>query len=116
MNPQDLKQRVLDIIAGKSRGYVEDARVLATVILPLLDNLDHMQTIENLTATQTRCTELIRENRRLKHQLELKGAAQTSMDPCPTCGSHQCDSWSYGDQACVMRPGQVKLECPCNTT
>ena len=56
-----LAQKVLD---GKSDSYVSAARVLATILLR-----DYKPTLDNLSSTQTRCTELLEENRKLRSLL-----------------------------------------------
>lgn len=67
----DLAQKVLD---GKSDSYVSAAYILARVVLRDLKlaeaiKRDHDLMFENLTATQTRCTELLEENRKLRSLL-----------------------------------------------
>jgi hypothetical protein len=61
-------QEVLDaseaITERHSRGYVADAFALARWILT-----DGRAMVENLARVQTRCTELLEENRKLKEQL-----------------------------------------------
>ena len=54
----ELAQKVLD---GKSNSYVQDAHILAKVLLR-----DYKPTLDNLSSTQTRCTELLEENRRFR--------------------------------------------------
>lgn len=67
----DLAQKVLD---GKSNSYVQDAYILARVVLRDLKlaeaiKRDHDAMFENLSSTQTRCTELLEENRKLRSLL-----------------------------------------------
>lgn len=76
-----LRARAAASLSGKSRSHVDDALVFARVIVELLDNNKSMRELfhdnklmreenklmfDNLTATQTRCTQLLGENRSLR--------------------------------------------------
>jgi hypothetical protein len=64
---EELLSRAQDIVDHRSRSYVEDAFALARWILA-----DGQQLQKNLTATQTRCTELLEETRQLRSKVETQ--------------------------------------------
>jgi hypothetical protein len=61
----DLIKRAEECIARRSRGYVDDAMTFARWILS-----DGKAMADALTATQTRCTELLEENRQLRQLID----------------------------------------------
>lgn len=56
-------------VERRSRSYVDDAVTYARWILQ-----DGVAMLTNLTSVQTRCTELLEENRLLRRQLEAKSS------------------------------------------
>jgi hypothetical protein len=66
-NFEDLCKRAEAAVAGFSRGYATDAVTFARWILS-----DGRLMMTNLTSVQTRCTELLEENRLLRQQQELR--------------------------------------------
>jgi hypothetical protein len=61
---EELLRRAQKCVDRQSKSYVEDAMVFARVILE-----DYVQTLENLTNVQTRCSDLLEENRLLRKKL-----------------------------------------------
>jgi hypothetical protein len=64
---EELLSRAQDIVDHRSRSYVEDAFALSRWML-----VDGKQLLDNLTATQMRCTQLLEENRRLKSKVDTQ--------------------------------------------
>jgi hypothetical protein len=63
LNPADYIDRAYACLVGKSRSYVDDAKLFARMVGP------YAETLTNLTAVQKRDTELVEENRRLRAEL-----------------------------------------------
>jgi hypothetical protein len=69
--PSDVLDRAAKAVEGKSRSYVEDALVFAKRLIALEAEhaklkANHRSALDNLTATQARCTQLLVENRALR--------------------------------------------------
>ena len=74
MTPNELRERAEEVLAGRSRGYVDDAQVFARVIVKLLG--DYERVVDNLSSVQTRCTEL--KTDRLTPKLAIQKIADAS--------------------------------------
>ena len=64
MTPNELRERAEEVLARRSRGYVDDAEVFARAIIKLLG--DYERVVDNLSSVQTRCTELKTDRQTLK--------------------------------------------------
>lgn len=76
MTPNELRERAEAVLAGKSRSYVDDSKIFASAIVKLLG--DYAQAADNLTAVQTRCTEL--KTDRLTLKLAIQKIAEATSD------------------------------------
>lgn len=73
MSLEELRERLEDAIAGKSRSYVDDAIVFARALERLMR--DYEAVTNNLTAVQVRGTELLTDRRVLTALIERIAAA-----------------------------------------
>jgi hypothetical protein len=78
MNDADIESHVTyadDVLVNKTRSYVTAARVLANGFKTIAAAVRRLRVevkllTDNLTATQTRCTQLMKENRRLRGEAD----------------------------------------------
>jgi hypothetical protein len=67
---EELLRLARAVLAHESRSYVTDAKILAKAVLQMLaEDEEHRLVLQNLTATQARCTTLL-EEARLARQME----------------------------------------------
>jgi hypothetical protein len=74
LSPNELRERAGNVLAARSRSYVEDARLFAHAIVKLLG--DYGALADQLTAARTRCTELDADRRTLKIAIERIASAE----------------------------------------